>query len=205
MKATIIFIAVVLAVPAQADWGVDPWLSSAWLEYPGSETVSLFVRPDGGGRQFTQAMTVSGNTVDATVHLEIYNYSGVPMVDYPAEDMWLEVADGGLVPCALGACADAATDQDGQTSWVAPLRAGGSSESDCFVVINGDILYGSNLNLHFNSPDLNGDLVVNLADVGLFAEDFFSYYHYRSDFYCDQVLNIADLSMMAQALSATCP
>lgn len=205
MKTAVIFVAVLLALPALADWGVDPYLSSAWLEFQGVETVSLFVAPDGGGRPFTQAMTGDGYTVNATVHLQIFNYNGQPIVDYPAEDMWLEPAEEGLTACALGTCADGPTDASGHTAWVSSPRAGGSSESPCMVVVNGDFLLGSMLNLHFNSSDLNGDLTVDLADVGLFAGDFFSYYHYRADFHFDGVINLADLALLAQTLSADCP
>jgi hypothetical protein len=45
------------------------------------------------------------------------------------------------------------------------------------------------------SPDLNGDLIVNLLDIAAFAADFFSgVYAYRSDFNNDGVLNLADIS-----------
>ena len=51
------------------------------------------------------------------------------------------------------------------------------------------------------TPDINGDGVVNLADVGLFASLFFSgAYQAAIDFNCDGVLNLADIGIFAAAL-----
>jgi hypothetical protein len=62
------------------------------------------------------------------------------------------------------------------------------------------------LNVSFNSPDINGDLVVNLSDIAFFASDFFSPgYNYRSDFNYDQVINLQDVAMLAGAVGAFCP
>lgn len=151
MKTAVIFVAVLLALPALADWGFDP------------------------------------------------------MVAFPAEDMWLESIDGGLVACGLGTCADTNTDATGETIWSAPLRAGWHSEGNCQVVVNGSPLAGAGLALKFNSPDLNGDLQVNLADISLFASDYFQAYNYRSDLYFDGNLNLLDFSVLIQGIGATCP
>ena len=62
------------------------------------------------------------------------------------------------------------------------------------------------LPLLVNSPDLNGDLTVNLQDVALFAEDFFSApYELRSDLHFDRVINLSDLSVMTGKVGKTCP
>lgn len=53
--------------------------------------------------------------------------------------------------------------------------------------------------------DINGDLVVNLADLSLFATDFFVLYNYRSDFHFDGILNLLDVTRFAQCMSAECP
>lgn len=48
------------------------------------------------------------------------------------------------------------------------------------------------------SCDINGDGVVNLADIGLFASLFFTPgYQPRIDFNCDGVVNLMDLSTFA--------
>jgi hypothetical protein len=48
-----------------------------------------------------------------------------------------------------------------------------------------------------NSPDINGDGIVNLADVGAFAADYVTGYAFRSDFNGDGVLNLIDVAVMA--------
>jgi hypothetical protein len=61
------------------------------------------------------------------------------------------------------------------------------------------------VSLGYNSPDLNGDLVVNLTDLALFAGDFFGPYVLRSDLYRDSQINLQDLAVFAQGFSASCP
>lgn len=204
MKLLFLLGCLALALPAHASWGHDPEISSAWMDYTGTDPVSLFVVPDGSGSPLTEAMPGYGGTVNATIHVRLLDYSGNPIVGFPAEDMWLESLDGGLVFCPLGTMADGPTDLYGLATWTGPLRGGGFSEAVCLVMINGSALFQS-LPLHFNSPDLNGDLVVNLADVGPFAVDFFGFYRYRSDFYFDGMLNLMDLGRMAAAMQASCP
>lgn len=45
----------------------------------------------------------------------------------------------------------------------------------------------------------------DLADVGLFAQDYYGGYHYRSDLVWDQQLNIADVGRFAIYLGVQCP
>lgn len=203
-SCAILFLLILSATIAQADWGPDPSYCDAWMEYSGTETVSLFVNPDGSGRGLDNAMVVWNGNVDATVYCQLIGYSGNPIENFPAEDMWLEPGDGGLVTCALGACADTPTDVNGIATWVTPLHGGGHSQGLCYVMVNGAALF-QGLNLQFNSADINGDLVVNLTDVSLFAENFFTSYHYRSDFYYDGVINLSDVGMLASSLAASCP
>ena len=74
------------------------------------------------------------------------------------------------------------------------------------IVINGSPLISSpGFELHHVSPDINGDLTVNIVDVSLFAVDFASGYAFRSDFSPDGTLNIVDVFYLAQAIGANCP
>ncbi len=59
--------------------------------------------------------------------------------------------------------------------------------------------------ININSPDINGDLVVNLSDVVEFARDYFGDDDYRSDFYWDGSVDLSDLVLMAQGIGASCP
>jgi len=178
------------------------------MAYPGQEFLTLLVFPDGGGNQLDEARLPSGGTADATITLLLRDAYNDPIPNYPREDMWLESEDGGLVLCIGGTIADSDTDQLGMTRWLNPLRGGGYSQTRTAVKVNGaepELTQGVRLN--FNSPDINGDLIVNLLDVALFAEDFFNYpvFSFRSDFYRDGTINIADLGVFASAIGAHCP
>ena len=56
-----------------------------------------------------------------------------------------------------------------------------------------------------NSPDLTGNLVVDIADVAKFTQLWFSGYDYRIDFYWDGIINIADVALFVQGLGSACP
>ena len=61
------------------------------------------------------------------------------------------------------------------------------------------------LDIQFNSADINGDLIVNLSDLGVFTTDYFGSYRYRSDFAWDGMVNLSDLGRFASAYGAGCP
>jgi len=61
------------------------------------------------------------------------------------------------------------------------------------------------LDIQVNSPDINGDLRVNLTDVVLFTMLYHGPYDYAGDFYYDGVLNLSDIVMMARGQGKTCP
>lgn len=178
------------------------------MAYTGTEALTLLVVPDGSGPPLNEARLPFGGTADATITLQLRDANYDPIPYYPREDMWLESEDNGLIICAGGSIADTETDLNGETHWTNPLRGGGASEALTVVKVNGSLVeLTSGVRLGFNSPDINGDLVVNLLDVALFAEDFFDHpvFSFRSDFYRDGQINIADLGVFAQAIGAVCP
>lgn len=184
----------------------DFWLSSYWCEYPGTETVGLYVVPDGSGSTFYEARLPDGSQVDARIHVTLVDGAGVPIQFYPYEDIWLDSQDTHLALCAGGSTADGNTDFFGHTSWFNPVQAGGYSQDPTQVIVNGmALICCAGVNLHFNSPDLNGDLSVNLADVGLFAGDFYGVYRFRSDLAYDGTINLSDVSRLALAVGRSCP
>lgn len=209
MKATCL--AAVTALPmlagaALAQTGI-PDLShcESWLAHDGPETPTLMVQPSGQGSAFTEAQLPDGTRVDATVFLRMLDNQDFPICCFPREDLWLQSEDGGLIRCGNGTIADANTDAAGLTHWTAPLHAGGSSQALLWVHINGEALWTGGLPLSINSPDFNGDLRVNLADVQLFAADLAAGYDFRTDLHRDGVLNLADLGRLAASLGAQCP
>jgi len=201
----LVFFVVLITQPYLALAGIpDVTMCDASLAYPGPGTPSLLIVPDGGGNPFTEAHDEEGNVVDATVTLFIRDANGDPIVNFPFEDCWLVSEDGGMVACIGGATADQSTDVNGMTYWVNPLFAGGYSQAPFRVIINGNSL-PSSLDLSFNSPDINGDGTVNLADVALLATCYFSGYHFQCDYNGDGQLNLVDIYIFVEHLGAECP
>jgi hypothetical protein len=178
--------------------------SSAATAYAGAGSAVLFNIPNGGGSAFTAARNASG-TVDATVTLTLIDGLDAPIANFPAEDMWLESTDGGMAFCIGGSTADLNTDVAGQTQWVTPLAAGGFSQANTAVMINGAALSSGDLPINHNSADISGDGIVNLTDVPLFVGDFYGAYNFRSDFSYDTVINLSDVVKMGLAIGASCP
>jgi len=179
-------------------------LSMAWCEYSGSDPVVVVNFPNGEGKRFDEAR-ISGGAVNGTIHVILLDAVGRPFPDYPSEDLWLESNDSHLSLCPEGSSADAFTDVNGETTWVLPLRAGGYSEDYARVIVNGMHLSGPGLNVHFNSPDINGDLRVNLSDLPLFTHDYFGEYLFRSDFHFDHIINLSDVTILVRGMNASCP
>lgn len=196
-----------IASPAHACVGIpDLDFSIIWQSFEGLAT--LLVNPDGSGPPVTEAHTSDGLVVDATLHLTLINNcpDEGPVVGYPREDMWLETTGGGLVFCAGGSIADDQTDLEGTTQWSQPMKGGGWDGGNCRIMVAGMALGTlEGLTLNFNSPDLDGNQVVNLADVVLFAQDYFSGFTFRSDLYRDGVLNLSDIVILARSAGLSCP
>lgn len=182
----------------------DLGLSSAATAYSGGSAAVMFNIPNGGGSAFTGARD-AGGLVDATVTLTLIDGLGDPIANFPAEDLWLESVDGGMAFCTGGTTADLNTDVAGQTQWVTPLAAGGSSQALTAVMVSGAALTSGNLPISHNSADISGDGIVNLTDVPLFVNDFYGSYNFRSDFSYDTVINLSDVVKMGTAIGASCP
>jgi len=166
----------------------------------------MFNVPNGLGSAFTEARTLD-ERVDASIMLLIRDGEGIPIVGYPAVDVRLAMPGGGTVFCPNGSIADGASDINGIMTWVNPLRAGGWSEGHTLVMIDGQPLVGDDdpCYLAHNSPDINGDLIVNLMDLGQLAQDYFGDYTFRSDFHYDGVVNLSDVPKFARNYGAACP
>jgi hypothetical protein len=145
-----------------------------------TDPVCILIVPDGSGMAFAEARTSDGAVVDATVHVQVVGVDEFgplgPACQYPREDIWLEPEGDGPGGCEFAhvAVADAPTDQDGWTMFSMAPRAGGWSRADVTVVVGGIPATGSpyylpSLPIYFNSPDLDGDLQVDLSDVVVFT------------------------------------
>lgn len=199
--------ALVIGSAALATAGIpDPIQTVATMPNAGNDDLVLFVLPNGFGNGFDSAQVrFDGTSVDATIEMIVKDAFGAIVPNFPLEDMWLESADGGMVPCTGGTYADQDTDDAGYTIWADAPYAGGNSQAACVVYVNGQALDGAPFALGFNSADINGDGVVNLADVGLFTGIYFGTYDFSADFDCDNTMNLADVQLLASGLGGSCP
>ena len=172
---------------------------------PGVVTSSggqVLLLPDGTGPTLEEC--------GATITVQLWRCPGEPwaLVGLPAQDVWLEPPEtGNLAFCAPGAIADGPTDEQGITT-ISRALAGGGAASGQMLVYGGGSLFRVE-GLQFVSPDLDGDLDVDLADVALFATDFRSGdptgVGARSDFDFDGRLDLRDFAILAMALGTGCP
>jgi hypothetical protein len=184
----------------------DVSLSSAAVYYHGP--ISICVVPGGGGDPLSGARTLAGDPVDATVHVYLYGELGDPVVGFPPEDIWLESTAGGLRACGpLGTIADGPTDVDGYTSFSGAPSAGGHSSSGerLRVYVAGTPVGCCDLDIRFNSPDIDGSLQVDLTDLVLFSQLYTGgVYDHAADLYADGVLNLSDVLVFSLHYAATC-
>lgn len=232
MKRSPRFLLVALVITATVSvWGVGPvWAQanpsapncSAVLITPGIPDVSMFLIPNGGGSSFVNCFQRGGTQVPSQILVTLIDAFGSVVVGYPPNRIRIEEIGSPLIWCANASTpvpphwpnlADSPTNNAGQTtftnayfggSWVDATATGGTF---VWVADNTGTWFQipTPLMVSYNSPDINGDLVVNLSDVATFAGDFFTGYNYRSDFNYDQVINLTDVAMFASAMGAVCP
>ncbi len=196
---------------AQTRSWVNPYVEGTTAD---AGALSLYVVPDGSGPGFTDADNgLPNGSADASIMLTLYDDDpawGEPLADFPREDIWLMSSGENFQFCPGGTLPDVNTNDNGVTWWTLPPRAGGRLNPDegdrVLVWVSGWELEAPGLReLRFNSPDLNGDQVINLADVGTFSLDFHNGYQYRSDLDWDGVLNLSDVARLARHVGAACP
>ena len=210
MRIPTVVFATCLVFASQAE--AKSWETYIDVTTSASEQVSLFCTPDGSGRAFDDAQGLGGHAVDATITIEMYR-NDLPVVGYPAEDIWLDSSLSGIALCrSAGMIADSSTGADGITTISMPLHCGGSMDAvsgeTLRVVVGGVPEEGLAHQILINSPDMNGDLVVDLSDVVLFAskyaDSYLGGYDYAVDFHYDGVINLSDLILFSQNLNAAC-
>ncbi len=161
----------------------------------------VMVCPDGTGPSLAGAgLVVTGQLTS----------DGTPVPGYPRQDIWLGPAPGDpstapFLGCAGGTLAAFDTDANGYTSFTMPLQGGGYTETGLVIYTSG--VSSAVIPLFTNSPDINGDRVVNLSDLGIFAGDFFGVYNVRSDLADPEEgnLNLSDVARIATHMGSTCP
>lgn len=162
----------------------------------------------GGVVLITPAGT-GGSIADAgaTITVTVLDQGGLPVPNFPFQDIYLgHPGDNSIALCQGGSTADFNTNVNGVTT-ISGVISGGGWSTTTQVYINGTPLSGVNnppLTVGLNSPDINGDLIVNLNDFSAFGVDF-STGEFRSDFVFDGIVNLADFSRFGQTFGESCP
>lgn len=189
----------VFAPPLLAQCTPDPAASRVALVGGGV----LFVCPAGDGPTMASiGVALQVQVVDASGALcPNLTYADFEVDGYPPNTIWDGVGPNGEhnVPASgfqnLGF---------GNYVLDGALIAGGTN-AGIIVKVAGVVIGGSPLPLSLTSADLNGNGIVNLADIGMYAAGFYSGYDWRFDFNSDGVINIADVGIMVSHLGSTFP
>lgn len=214
MKRLLAILLVLCVRPAPAPATTPyPFVDYITMNYPGE--VSVLVTPLGTGPPLNACYSEDGYLVDATITLRLVTLDYTPIANFPPEDIWLESQEPQQHICGSGFSPDGPSGADGLVTFSGPLAGGGWHDGPTYVYVNGNPAYDPTdypwywehppLPLHFNSPDIDGDGLVNLADLSLLASDFFGQFHYRSDFNHDGVLNLSDIGNFAINVGTGCP
>ncbi len=167
----------VLGLVAGASAGIpDTNNSDAWAENCGRHTMA----PCGG-----EALNDAAIPQDYTIHAIVRDINGTAVAALPATDMSL--LHGNMAHCVGSySQADQATDGTGYTMFsMAPGLVHGGITGDAADGVDCDVdtaysVYALGIILNSanpvcvtsDSPDLNGDLAVTVADFGKYASDF---------------------------------
>jgi hypothetical protein len=149
---------------------------------------------------------------DATITVTVLNLLGNPLEGITGANLWLIGAHDELVLCggASSIDADYPTDDNGQTTFTGAIKAGGC-DYPLHVVVAGTVLLKDDcsgpidVDIRAVSPDIDGDLVVNLTDFSAFGAAWGGAYNPCVDFNCDGSIGLVDFSLFAQHWMHGCP
>jgi hypothetical protein len=157
---------------------------------------TVMITPSGAGGTLAAA--------GATVTVTLLDASMLPVPNYPFQDIWLDdTGDFAIALCQGGSTADANTNASGVTT-IGGVISGGGFTQTTQVWVAGTPLSGAALTVALNSPDINGDLAVDIVDFGTFGTDFGSTL-FRSDFVFDGSVDIADFGTFGVSFGQVCP
>jgi hypothetical protein len=157
---------------------------------------TVMITPSGAGGTLAAA--------GATVTVTLLDASMLPVPNYPFQDIWLDdTGDFSIALCQGGSTADANTNASGVTT-IGGVISGGGFTQTTQVWVAGTPLSGAALTVALNSPDINGDLAVDIVDFGTFGTDFGTTL-FRSDFVFDGSVDIADFGTFGVSFGQVCP
>lgn len=201
-KALVILLAPVvgwLSVPAYSCI-LDVCLSTATVD--GSHV--LLVCPQGDGDRL--------GDVGATITIAVYDAVGTPVTGIPGQDYWLIGWNNTLILCggSMSSNADAPSDANGVVTMSGPIAAGGSDEAlravaQGFIIADESCLGDKYLAVRVASPDINGDLIVDIIDFSLFGAAWPPHpYDERMDYNGDGVIGLIDFSLFGMHFLHSC-
>jgi hypothetical protein len=169
----------------------------------------VLITPAGTGGSIADARNIdgSGTSVNATVTVTILDAGGLPVPNFPFQDVYLGKDLDDLAStvslCQGGSAADANTNALGITT-IGGVISGGGHGLTSQVYINSSPLAQAPLNLALNSPDINGDLSVDLGDFSAFGIAFGSS-DFEADLVFDGTVDLGDFSRFGQSYFQQCP
>lgn len=185
-------------------------LAMAGVPDPGKSEVStaggvVTITPGGNG----QSLLSRGAGIDVTVR----DANGLPIPAYPLQDIWVDDANTGDINlCQGGSTADADTDDNGFTTITGIISGGGNTQAGMSVYVSGVALtltvdgVDTVIDLDVNSPDINGDRVVDLSDISIFSGDLAPPANaFRSDFNHSGNVDLSDISLFSGWIGESCP
>lgn len=139
------------------------------------------------------------------VWVQVRDTEDLPIPNFPYQDMWLDDnGDLSLSLCQDGAVADGNTDASGTTTISGALFAGGYTPAGTKVWIQGTPVFGDALGLRLVSPDINGDLVVDVLDLVRFGAAFGTP-DAAADFDADGGVGLVDFGILGVHYGDHCP
>lgn len=189
---------------------VDPCKSYCELQAadggPPSPPCCLFVCPQGDTPAFcNQPSTGNGWRIRVCV----FEADGTPVPAVPAADFWLidcdPLADIALCAGSASTAADSVTNANGYTTLCGSVLAGGGCVDGLATVVQGFVLLDTLTcttpickPINVRSPDISGDLCVDLIDLAVFAGSYPPQaYDACCDFDCNGIVDVVDLAQFA--------
>ena len=198
---SIVFL-LLLAIPAARSMVclIDPCQSSA-----SSAGGVLMVCPSGDGPTLS--------SMDATISVTLRGCAGNPVPGIPPQDFWIQAKTDPHLLCGghLSSNADSTTNLNGQTTISVSIAAGGYLGDGVYAIAQGFMIQGTDglcdnpLSLVLVSPDINGDLIVDLVDLSIFAQGWPPQpYDPRLDMNGDGLVDLVDLALFATHYNHSC-
>lgn len=196
---------------------IDPCVSNCTLSGVGGGTpgvngnFALFVCPQGDTDTFDDQIGGLGSTVGFLISITMLETGSIPIPNIPGSDFWLvdcdPINDAILCGGSASSGADSLTNAAGETTMggLGGFQGGGCVDG-MSVVVQGNALLdpvvscaaAKCLGISIRSPDMNGDNLVALADLSIFATAFPPQpYNTCADFDLSNVVNLSDLARFA--------